>query len=240
MKTYRQWSPLVNEPSASGNEIPVEKTKARKKMIPGKDDDFGDVCETVNESWKQNPDLTLRFITQPEFEVMVNTYNGRLGTRQEAGGGRPTLTGQLEQADADIDNGLGFVKLYLKKKYEKSATDHYAAFGIVRVGRGYELPANREKRKNALKQIVKQIVTEGFTDEKYGKQFWNDMNKRYNDLLKAAKSTDSTVSDSVGDKNLLKEKLTQALNSLIGIIIYNMPDTYPAELRKWGFQKEKY
>jgi hypothetical protein len=184
--------------------------------------------------------LTLRFITQPEFEVMVNTYNGRLSTRQEAGGGRPTLTGQLEQADADINTGVGFIKLYLKKKYEKSATDHYAAFGIVRVGKGYGLPANRETRKNALKRIVKQIVAEGFADEKYGKQFWNDMNKLYNTLLTAAKNTDSTVSDSVGDKNLLKEKITQVLNSLIGIIIHNMPDTYPAELRKWGFQKEKY
>ncbi len=240
MKTSKQFAPLAGEQTANGNTTLEEKTKARKKMIPSKDDDFGDLCEAINESWKQNPDLTLRFITQPEFEVLVNSYNGSLGTRQEAGGGRPTLTGQLEQADVDIDNGVGFIKLYLKKKYEKSATDHYAAFGIVRVGKRLELPKNREKRKNALKQIAKQIVTEGFANEKYGKQFWNDMSTQYASLLKAAKNTDSTVSDSVGDKNLLKEKITQVLNSLIGIIIHNMPDTYPAELRKWGFQKEKY
>lgn len=240
MKTYRQWSPLAGEQTANGNTTPEKKTKSKKSRLPRGDNDFGDVCVMVNDNWKENPDLTLRFITQPEFEVLVNDYNGKLDTRHEAGGTRPTYTGQLAQADADIDNGLSFVKLYLKKKYEDKATDHYAAFGIQRVGKGFELPANRETRKNALKQIAKQIVAEGFGDEKYGKQFWENMKKQYNTLLTDAKNTDSTVSDNVGGKNFLKDKITTALDSLILIIMGNMPETYPAELRKWGFQKEKY
>ena len=40
-------------------------------------------------------------------------------------------------------------------------------------------------------------------------------------------------------KNKLKE-LNKTLRALINLIKANYPDTYKAELRTWGFQKEKY
>lgn len=239
MKIEQQLAPLDGAQAENNTTVPEAKTKS-KRRVPAKDDDFGDLSDTVNESWKVNTDLTLRYITQPQFEAMVNNYSSTLDVRQEAGGSRPSLTSQLAMADAAIDEALSYVKLYIKKKYEKDAVNQYASFGIERIGRAYGFPANREKRKNCLKLMVKAIAASGFGSEKYGKDFWADMQLQYKNLHNSAKGTDGTVSDMVGDKSVLKAEITMVLNSLIGLLISNHPKTYAAELRKWGFQKEKY
>jgi hypothetical protein len=58
-------------------------------------------------------------------------------------------------------------------------------------------------------------------------------------LLRAS-TTDGQVAIKVGDKNELKTYLKKVLNALMLVIKGNYPDTYKAELRDWGFQKEKY
>jgi hypothetical protein len=59
-------------------------------------------------------------------------------------------------------------------------------------------------------------------------------------MLEDAIIADGQVSTKVGSKNLLKEELEMVLNSLIHLIKANYPDSYEAELRNWGFQKNKY
>ena len=44
----------------------------------------------------------------------------------------------------------------------------------------------------------------------------------------------------VGQKNELKEEINEFLVSLINVITGNFPKTYHEQLRRWGFQKEKY
>jgi hypothetical protein len=83
-------------------------------------------------------------------------------------------------------------------------------------------------------------VKEGFDTQKYGLAFWTEISTRYNDFLALSTATDGTVSSGVSNKNQLKKDLKKALNSLVLVIKGNFPDTYQAELRSWGFQKEKY
>ena len=59
-------------------------------------------------------------------------------------------------------------------------------------------------------------------------------------LLTQATATDGTVSIKVSSKNVLKDRVKKTMNCLISVIRGNYPDTYKAELRAWGFQKEKY
>ena len=48
------------------------------------------------------------------------------------------------------------------------------------------------------------------------------------------------MSRQVSAKNQSKVQVRKTLNALVWLIKANHPDTAPAELRKWGFQKEKY
>ena len=68
----------------------------------------------------------------------------------------------------------------------------------------------------------------------------NNLYKEFNAQVAQSSVLDGQISVSVGDKNVLKNTLRKGLNSVIGIIKANYPDTYKQELRDWGFQKEKY
>ena len=88
--------------------------------------------------------------------------------------------------------------------------------------------------------IVAAISANGFDDKTYGKAYWLNIQTQFDELLGSASAIDSTVSNKVGDKNVLKKELKKGLNSLVAVIKGNYPDTYKQELRTWGFQKEKY
>ena len=84
------------------------------------------------------------------------------------------------------------------------------------------------------------IKNNNFEDRKYGSVYWTDLKDRYDNLVQTSRTLDGTISDNVGDKNVLKEELHEVLISLINVITGNYPKTYHEQLRKWGFQKEKY
>jgi hypothetical protein len=63
---------------------------------------------------------------------------------------------------------------------------------------------------------------------------------RFNAALTAANTTDSTVSTKVGSKNVLRTQIRNVLHSLLLVLEGNYPDTFEAEKRAWGFQKEDY
>jgi len=239
MKTIKTNAPIVSEPAGGNTEVPVSKTNS-KRRVPAKDHDFGHLCKYVSDKWKEHPAFTLLYIDQIEFEDLAEKYNSTLGVKHKTASNRPTLTGDLATADKAINRGITQIKGYLLDKYEEKATEHYAAFGIEHKGKSYRFPDDRNKRLDALVLIVGAIETEGFQNKKYGKQFWTDMHSNYETLLTSTNQTDSTVSNKVGNKNLLKNQLTEVLNSLIHIIIGNYPKNYKTELRNWGFQKEKY
>jgi hypothetical protein len=239
MRTIKQNSPQAGEATGGNTEVPVAKTKSTK-TIPDKDDDFGKLCAYVNNKWKENPFFVLLYITQPEFAAMVTQYNSTLGSKKTTAGKQSPLTGDLEEADKQIDKGVSQLKGYLKEKYEERAVDYYASFGIVYKNGGYRFPIDREQRLNGLKLIVAAIETEGFADKKYGREFWNELYSRYDVKLDTSSRTTGAVSNKVSSKNQLKEQLTEVLNSLIDLLSGNYRKQFKAMLREWGFQKERY
>ena len=84
------------------------------------------------------------------------------------------------------------------------------------------------------------LVEHGFDGKEYGAAFWTPIQIQYASLLTQAIAMDGAVSTKVSSKNTLKDAVRKTLNSLIFVIKGNFPDTYKAELRAWGFQKEKY
>jgi hypothetical protein len=240
MKTMKLHAPLDGAQTGGGTTAAPPPNPKTKKLVPVKDNDFGQLCQQVSSKWSSNPEFKLLYITQPAFAAKVDSYNSTLSSKQQTSGDRPALTSQLAAADAGIDKGISAIKGYLKEKYEQDAPAYYAAFGIERYGKSYKFPKDRNKRKSCLELVVKAIAAEGFGDKKYGTPFWTELQSNYTKMLEDATIADGQVSTKVGSKNLLKEELEMVLNSLIHLIKANYPDSYEAELRNWGFQKNKY
>jgi hypothetical protein len=227
--------------TTDASSTPITPKKVNKKgKLPKKDNDFGTLSKAVNKKWKTMPAITLLYITQAEFEGKVNLFDSTLGNRQTTGGKRSPLTQQLKNKDALIRKGISGIKTYLKDKYEGDAISYYSLFGIEKIGKNYELPTDKDKRKDVLDIIITAIASEGFGNEKYGTAFWTLMKTDYTKLLKDANDNDSSVSSDVGKKTVLKDEIEEVLNSIIYLIKGNYPKTWEAELRNWGFLKEHY
>ena len=239
MKTKKMFAPANNEATAT-SDTPTPKKVSRKSKLPTKDNDFGNLCTKVSDKWKTLPTLILLYITQAQFEGKGVNFNSTLAARQKAGGDQSPQAISLRNSDTSIDKAISGVKGYLKEKYEGDAPNYYPLFGIEKKGIAYKLPLDREKRKDLLDIIVAAIASEGFGTKKYGTAFWTQMKTDYTAQYKKASTTDGAVSSGVGNKNQLKEELTEVLESIINLIKANYPKTWEAELRNWGYQKENY
>ncbi len=230
---------MLNENNPTPNGLkpkPVQKTN-----VPVADIDFGNVSNAVSAKWADSPWMTLQWMTAAEFATKTANYYSTLDTRMKKGGSRPQVTKAIKAVDKKIDEGVLNVKNYIIEKYKKeNAKSYYPTFGIIQKGKGYSLPLDQDGRSKALELLVEAVIEHGFADKQYGTNFWNAVQTEYDTLLDNATTTDSTISSKVGDKNAMKKEIKKALNSIILIIRGNFPDTYKAELRKWGFQKEKY
>lgn len=215
-----------------------------KSNIPTGDMDFGTVANDAMEMWKIENWLTLKYITQAEAQGKVNLYNSIIDNRKDDGGDRPQYTVALKTVNGEIDGSIKYIKGYLQEEHGEEGKEvvqsYYPAFGIVKVGDAFEIPKDASSRKVALSLMLTAIKDNNFEDRKYGLPFWTDLKTRYDGLVQTSRALDGTISDNVGDKNVLKEELHEVLISLINVITGNYPKTYHEQLRKWGFQKEKY
>jgi len=226
----------TTEATPAGENNPI-----KVSIIPQSDVDLKDVSKQVCTTWGDNPLLTMLWLTQPDFETLVDEFGNVYTIRKSTGGTRPEVTRKLLQLDKTMNTDIENIKRYLVEKYTKTeAPSYYPAFGIVKTGKLFKLPTDRDERKAALDLLLPAITLHGFDSKPYGLAYWTDVKTRYDALMAQASSIDSAVSSKVGDKNVLKSKIKKALNALIHLIKANYPDTYKAELRSWGFQKEKY
>ena len=230
----------MTEETNSGDD--GKKPKPTKKAtIPVADIDFGNVGTAVAKKWQASPWLTIQWLTVEEFTAKTNTYTTTLGVRIKEGGTRPQMTKALMEIDKQINEGVKNIKNYLTEKYKATnAGSYYAAFGIIKSGTTFIVPVDQNRRSSALKLIVGAISEHGFQDKIYGLDFWTNIQEQYDNLLESTSDVDGSISNKVGDKNLLKKEIKKGLNSIINILRGNYPDTFKAELRNWGFQKEKY
>lgn len=224
-------------------EMPIDgnpKPNAKGKL-PAADVDFGQVAKNVATAWTERLFITLIWTTAAEFTAEATAYNTELTQRKTVGGDRPQITNALINIDQEIDDSLLYVKGYILDKYKKSAAkSYYAAFGIVHKNNKYIFPIDRNNRLSSLELMLTGLTANGFEDKEYGKDFWEAIKTQYEALLALASTSDGTVSTKVSSKNTYKESLKKKMNALINVLMGNYPDTYKAELRAWGFQKEKY
>ena len=207
--------------------------KTYTATVPKADIDFAKVVKNVSEKWQTTPQITLIWTTSGSFTDKATLYNKIIDQKLTAQGGRTEFTGKLKAINKEIDGSIKYVKGYIFEKYGKeNAESYYPQFGIIRVGNGFKLPVDNDNRSKSLKLMVEAIVNNGFTDNKYGKDYWTKIKTQFDELLGITTATDATISENVGDKKVL--------NALINVIKGNYPDTSKQELRTWGFQKEKY
>jgi hypothetical protein len=112
MKTMKLHAPLNGEPTGGGTTTVPPASPKSKKLVPLKDNDFGQLCQQVSSRWKDNPGFVLRYITQAVFDAKVGSFNSTLSSKQKTSGDRPALTSQLAAADASIDKGISAIKGY--------------------------------------------------------------------------------------------------------------------------------
>ena len=209
--------------------------------VPVADIDFGTVATLVATKWNVTPSIGLLWTSASEFMTQASAYNTELSIRMMVGGGRPQITKALKVLDGTMDDALAYVKGYIVDKYKKDlAPSYYPAFGIEHKKDKYIFPTDRNKRLASLDLMLKGLADNGFNDKEYGKDFWTVIKTKYENLVGQASSTDGTISTKVSAKNTFKASLKKTMNSLILVLKGNYPDTYKAELRSWGFQKEKY
>ena len=224
-------------PKVTATVVKVKKTAT----IPVKDIDFAKVSKTVSDKWATQAWLTLQWTTQGEFATKQANYSTILNTRQSAGSTRPQVTNALKMLDKEINSSISYVKGYITEKYKKeTAQSYFTSFGIDFINKTYAMPNDQNKRSAALKLMIDAIASNGFGAKEFGTTFWTTIKTNYDALLAQATGTDSTVASSVSDKNLLKADLKKTLNAVINSLKAHYPDTYKAELRNWGLQKEKY
>ena len=221
---------------------PQTNTKPTSKSnVPVADVDFGKVATDVAEKWTATAAITLVWTTAPEFTATAAAYNVELSKRKQVGSIRPQITQALSELDNQIDDGMSYVKGYIIDKYKKeSGPSYFPAFGIVHKSNKYIIPTDRNSRSAALTMMLNALIVNGFDTKEYGTAFWTPIKTQYDTLLGQAITTDGTVATKVSSKNTLKALLKKSMNCLILVIEGNYPDTYKAELRAWGFQKEKY
>ena len=213
----------------------------RANNNPAKDSDLNALGTGVANIWLQRPEFTLLWITPPQHKTNVTDFGATLTERMSTGGGRKEITKNLADLDDSIDQGIISIKSFLAYKYTKNnAPSYYPQFGIVRQGKNFVLPRERNRRKDALTLIVAAVATHVFTDAKYDAAFWQATKQTYETLLGQATNVDGAVSQKVSDKNELRKTIVKTHNALIRLLQANYPDTYKSVIREWGFQKEKY
>ncbi len=211
------------------------------KSIPQADIDFMDVSKTIGQNWEANPNITLLWKKEGEFNADVQAYAASLTGRIDTGALRPGQTLTLMQLDQQIDTAAGEVKTYIEGKYKKAnAPAQFARFGLPKSSAGYIMSRDRNNRNSALDQMIKSIADEGFGDREFGNAFWTGIKKSYEAALKLASNTTGDISGKVATKNELKKAITKVMSALMFVLRGNYPDTYKEIYRQWGWKKESY
>jgi hypothetical protein len=209
--------------------------------VPVKDADFKNVALAIANTWDATPGITLVWINAPQFRNLVTNYGTDLSERLSSGGDRPSQTFNLNQLDNLSNEAVKELRVYIQNKYKTTGAEaQYARYGIVKENRSWGLPKDRNKRVESVNLTIYALNKDGFGDLEYGTQFWTDIQHGYVIGLKNANANDSIISGKVSSKNELKKIIQKTMIALRYVIRGNYPDTYAAEFRKWGWQKEDY
>lgn len=225
-----------NTPSES-----TEKKVRKVATMPVKQTDLLTLAENVTQKWENTPDITIRWIKFDEFKKLVSEFRTSLEQRTDVGSTRQSVTKQLKNLDKTINDAIEDVKIAILGKFgREDGKSYFSEFGIVKTNKTFKFPNDRNQRAQAFETLLKALEKHKIDIVKYPISFFQTTRDQYVALNKEAQSIDSNVSSEVSNKNEAMKQVEKVLNALIQIIKGNYPDTYKAELRAWGFQKEKY
>lgn len=233
---------LMPDAATTGGETPKSDPK-KIRLQPRKDADIGTLATSSAAAWGSDPTLTLKWITQNEYQTAAIRFNAKLQARLSAGGDRPGKTISLKRANEAIDKGENSVKKYIGKKYEddpEQAKAQYAIFGLVKEGKNYTLPTDNDKRKLALPQMLAGVAAQGFGAEKYGTAYWTQAIADYNAALAASVNATKNITETVSDKDTDKALIVKVQKALPLLLEANFPDTYESVLRQWGYIRQNF
>jgi hypothetical protein len=238
-------------PAASGGASAPRKP-LKTGLVPESDAQLAELGVYAATYWLSQPWLTLRFTSASDFLDAAMAYQQALTERVRAGAERPSQALRLLALDAQINEHLYRVKALVTDKYDKkSAPAYFAKMGIAKENESYILPRERTKRSAALGQLVQGLTAEGFVTQvlpggttvyAYGTAFWEPIATEYASLLKELTDITGLISDTVGDKDMLREKVETGLRSLAKALDAHYPDRkeFKAQIRAFGFQRESY
>lgn len=239
MKIYH--APDAADNGGNTSSSPTDSHIRHMSNIPDKDASLLNVSQVVVSKWANNSFVTLLWKTQPDFANEVEAFGEILSGRNTEGGQRDQQGRDIINIDKQTEDAVPYVKSYIAEKFgPPDAKAHYAEFGLEHRHSAYELPRQRQRRKDALRMMVDAITANGFDAKQYGTAFWTDIKTRYDKAVGAATSGATDVSEDVGELVILRTTLRRVLHSILLILEANYPDTFDQAKRTWGFLKETY
>ncbi|WP_400192962.1 hypothetical protein [Hymenobacter sp. B81] len=230
-------TPLTPEPGAKPTApAPVVR---RAAQLPHNLPALLAVADSVARQWPTSALPELLWLSKAEFAAQVAALAGGHAAADAAGDARSPQVKRLEALDKQLNKSLRYVKGYLAEAYDAPEA-YYGEFGIEKRGKVYELPRARPERVLALGKLVAALPRHGFGTKKFGTAHWQPLATEYAALVQQTTATSGDRSGKVSTKDQGEAQVRKALRALIHHVKAHYPDTWKAELRVLGFQKESY
>jgi hypothetical protein len=222
-------STTVSEPAAPAA-APAPKPVQRASQLPDTALALSAVATTAAGAWTGSELPSLLWLAKADFKAQTEAFAAACAAADAAGDARSPQAARLKALDELLDKGLNFVKNYLHEDQDDDQA-YYPEFGITKEGKNYRLPTGRTERVAALTKLQAALVKYKYTDKKYGTAYWAPLATEYAALVEASTGTAGEHSTKVDVKVQGDAAIRKALR---------YPDSFEAQLRAFGFQKEKY
>lgn len=224
-------------PVAPGTPKPIRRTS----QLPDAEVALAALATTVSAAWQTSELPDLLWLTKADLAAQAASFAAHRDAAETAGDTRTPQSKRLQALDKQLDKGLQFVKAYLAEEHDADeGRAYYPEFGIEKASGSYRLPTVRAERVKALDKLLAALKTHDFGKKKYGTAYWQPLATEYAQLVQASTATAGQRSGKVSAKGQGELQLRRALRALIHHIKANYPDTFEAQLRTFGFQKESY
>lgn len=220
-----------------------ERRVSPKLLVPDNDSALAEVARAAGQVWATEPTLTLRWLPLADYTAAQTQFAQQLQGKRAAAAERSPQVVRLQQLDDELDEGLRYLKTYVQEEAGTKAAAEalYPGYGLKRRKKGgFGLPKDRGERLESLNMLVPNVQGGPLATRKYGSAFWAPRLAEYISLMQQSGTLAGTVAKQTGSKNEVKKLLRKALKALVLLLEANFPDTYAAELQRWGFRRSTY
>ncbi len=188
------------------------------------------------------PNFEPGFIAQADYLLHHTTMRDTIMQQVATNSSRTQAVAGLKEANSDIAKYIKFVKSYLEEAYGDNAKTYYSAYGIVAIGKSYNIPTDNDHRMRSLDTLVAELgkASSPLKTKKYGLTYWTALRDKHRlnwTNLKKYDGDRSVNSDSL--KTAKKEALSYQSRLRASIKIH-YPLNYKSIYRDFGFQNEKF